>query len=107
MVVNINELKLYLQFYKSTLITNFSFSVSLSLVLYFITKSSIIYTCALFFMSFGFIFAIVIKELSSSNRNEYCFYYNFGITKVKLLSFSYLLNIIASLFIIAGSSYAK
>jgi hypothetical protein len=106
-LMNINKVKLYFQFYKSTLITNFAFSVTVSLVLYLIAKSPIIYNCALFFMSFGFIFAIVIKESSSSNRDEYYFYYNFSITKVKLFCFSYFLNVIAGLLVIAGYSYAK
>jgi hypothetical protein len=107
MIMGIDEIKLMFQFYKSTLVLNLVFSAGLSLLFYLIAKYPIIYTLALFLMSFGFIFSILIKESSFSNKDEYYFYYNFGITKIKLIFFSSLLNIVLSSFIIAGYLYAK
>jgi hypothetical protein len=92
MIMSINEIKLLFQFYKSALVLNLAFSIGLSLFFYLIAKYPIIYTLALFLVSFGFMFSILIKESSFSNNDEYYFYYNFGITKIKLIFFSALLN---------------
>jgi hypothetical protein len=107
MTVNINAIKLFFQFYKSTLILNWVFSIGLSIIFYLVAEWPVVYTFALFLASFGFIFSIIIKESGFSNKDEYYFYYNFGITKIKLLIFCCLLNLALSSFIIAGYSYAK
>jgi hypothetical protein len=47
---------------------------------------------------FGFFISILIKEVNY--KNEYLFYYNNGISKLKLLTFSFLMNIIFSMLFI-------
>nr|WP_314897872.1 hypothetical protein [uncultured Flavobacterium sp.] len=47
---------------------------------------------------FGFFISILIKEVNS--KNEYLFYYNNGISKLKLLTFSFLMNIVFSMLFI-------
>jgi hypothetical protein len=83
--MDLNIIKLYFQFYKSTLVLNWSLSIALAAFFYIMSgENYILYLFALFSMSLGFIFSIAIKESTFSNKDEYYFYYNFGITKVKL-----------------------
>jgi len=105
--VKINKVKLYFQFYKSTLGINASLSVFLSVVLYFMAKYPIVYSYALSSMSLGYVISILVKESSFSNKDEYYFYYNFGITKIKLFMVCGFMNIVFAILIIAGYSYAK
>jgi hypothetical protein len=77
------------------------------LFLYFTAKYPIIYTFSVSLISFGFIVSILIKELGFSHKYEYYFYYNFGITKMKLLAVSGLLNGVFCLCVILGYAYAK
>jgi hypothetical protein len=58
-------------------------------------------------MTLGFLLALLIKESTFSNNNEYYFYYNFGITKMKLILFSSVLNLAFALILIIGYSYGK
>jgi hypothetical protein len=101
------DIKLYLQFYKSTLVLNWSFSVCLSTVLYLIQGAQVLYVFPVFSMSFGFLFALVVKESAFSNEDEYYFYYNAGITKIKLITFSSAMNIIFGSILIIGYFYGK
>jgi hypothetical protein len=47
---------------------------------------------------FGFFISILIKEVNY--KNEYLFYYNNGISKMQLLTFSFLMNIVFSMLFI-------
>ena len=67
----------------------------------------IAYTFSILSMSLGYLFSILIKESSFSNRNEFYFYYNFGITKQKLYIVCGLIHVIFALVIIIGYYYAK
>jgi hypothetical protein len=58
-------------------------------------------------MSLGYVISILVKESSFSNKDEYYFYYNFGITKIKLFMVCGFMNIVFAILIIAGYSYAK
>jgi hypothetical protein len=58
-------------------------------------------------MSLGFLFSLVIKESTFSNKDEYYFYYNFGITKIKLIIFCSVLNAIFGSILIIGYFYGK
>jgi hypothetical protein len=106
--MDLNIIKLYFQFYKITLVLNWSPSIALAAFFYIMSgENYILYLFALFSMSFGFIFSIIIKESTFSKKDEYYFYYNFGITKIKLFMICEFLNIVLGFFIIAGYSYAK
>ena len=102
-----NGLKLYAHFYRSTLLINWSTSIFFSLILYPFTKTAIIYNFSLFSMTLGFIVAILVKESSFLNKDEYYFYYNFGISKIKLIILSSFMNILFSSIIIIGYFYGK
>lgn len=78
------------EFFKSTLLVNFGVCaviVLLSGFAYFFT----------IFLTFGFLMTIGFKELY--RKNEYLFYSNNGISKLKLLLSSYLLSIVLVAFI--------
>ncbi|GHU71635.1 hypothetical protein FACS189450_08000 [Spirochaetia bacterium] len=106
--MDFNVIKLYFQFFKSTIVLNWSLSIALAVLGYIISgENTVIYSFALFLMSVGFIFSILIKESTFSNKDEYYFYYNFGITKIKLFITCELLNVILGLLIIIGNSYAE
>lgn len=73
------------EFFKSTLAINLSVSTVALLfggIEYF----------AFIFMSFGFVLSLVIKELNY--KNDYLFYFNNGISKIRLLLFTYLISIV-------------
>jgi hypothetical protein len=106
-IMNMNQVKLIFQFYRSTLVLNGCFSIVFSLILYLLGRVPIIYTFSLLLASLGFIVSMLVKESSFSNKDEYYFYYNVGISKIKLIIFSCLLNLALSLLIISGYSYAR
>jgi hypothetical protein len=58
-------------------------------------------------MSLGFLFSLLIKESTFSNKDGYYFYYNFGITKIKLIVFCFILNIVFGSILIIGFFYGK
>lgn len=78
-------------FYKSTLTVTFSASL-LGLVFGGFEIFKII------LIVFGFWISILMKEVNS--KNEYLFYYNNGISKHKLVSISFLMNVVFSVLII-------
>jgi hypothetical protein len=84
-----NKLNLHLEFYKSTFLINFSFSV-LFLVISF---ELLIY----FFCTIGFLISLVFIE--TYKKNYYYYYYNGGISKKRLIIVSFFLNISISLII--------
>ncbi len=77
-----SKLNLYWAFFKSTFTISFFFSFILALIMYplFFT----VFPIAL--MTGGPIISLFYKELF--RRNEYYFFYNRGIAKIKLLSIS-------------------
>ena len=101
------DIKLYLQFHKSILPLNWTSSICFSIIFYLLSHTSILYGFSIFSMSLGFLFSLLIKESVFSNKDEYYFYYNFGITKVKLIIFSFTLNIVFGLILIIGYFYGK
>ena len=105
--MKINKIKIYFQFYKSTLGINVSISAVLSIILYFTVQYPIVYSYALFSMSLGYFISILVKESSFSNHDESYFYYNFGITKTKLFIICGSMNVVFAIIIIAGYFYAK
>jgi hypothetical protein len=70
-------------------------------------RTPILYGFSLFSMSVGFLFVISIKESAFSNKDEYYFYYNLGITKIKLIIFSSVINIVFGSILIIGYFYGK
>jgi hypothetical protein len=86
-----NNRKIYniIAFYKSTLPINIIISI---LPLLF---GGIPFFTSVF-LTFGFFTALLIKEVNG--KNEYLFYYNNGISKVKLWLFSYIINFIFLIF---------
>jgi hypothetical protein len=48
-------------------------------------------------MSFGFVISLAIKELN--HRNYYLFYFNNGISKIRLVIITYLISIIFALLV--------
>ncbi|HEX9152138.1 MAG TPA: hypothetical protein VF842_08650 [Flavobacterium sp.] len=79
------------EFYKSTLTITLSISVLAWVLAGFET-----FKCVL--VVFGFLISILVKEVNA--KNEYLFYYNNGISKIKLLTFSFLMNFVFSIFFI-------
>ncbi len=79
---------LYLFFFSRLFINNLVISLLFSLVdinLFFMTLGLSIITI-------GFLFSIYYNELT--HKNEYYFYYNRGISKVKLIVFAEFINIV-------------
>ena len=79
------------EFYKSTLVIAVAVSVFGSLFGGFeMFKVMLIF--------FGFWISILMKEVNA--KNEYLFYYNNGISKLKLLVLSFIMNIVFSILFI-------
>jgi hypothetical protein len=106
-IKTMKDIKLYLQFHKSILPLNWASSICFSIILYLLSYTPIVYGFSMFSMSLGFLFSLLIKESVFSNKDEYYFYYNFGITKIKLIMFSFILSIIFGLILIIGYFYGK
>jgi len=106
-IVKTKPYKLYIQFYLSTVILNMSFSIFVSILFYFLFRTPIIYSFSIFFMSLGFIITILVKQSAFVNKTEYYFYYNFGITKIRLLLMSTIINIVIGTILIIGYQYVK
>ena len=103
--MKIKSCKLYIQFYSSTLILNISFSVFAAILFYFLSRIPMIYSFSMFFMTFGFFIAILVKESTFVNKTEYYFYYNFGISKIKLFLISMMINFVIGFSLIIGYQY--
>ena len=99
--------KLYLQFHKSTLPLNWTFSICASIPPLILSQTAILYSFSLFSMSLGFLFAMLVKESTFSNKGEYYLYCNFGISKINLIIFSSVLNIVTGLVILFGYIYGR
>ena len=101
------KVKLYWQFYKSTLILNLASSVLLAIIVKLAamadTPLSIIYiNCCMFVGPF---ICFYYNELS--NKNEYYFYYNKGISKLSLYIITFSIYISIGLLIQSALYYAK
>jgi hypothetical protein len=93
--------KLFLPYNKTILKTNIILSIVLTLIssLVFLTKESShspIYLAityyAFWIMTGGFLLSVFYFEIS--RKNEYYFYYNLGLGKIKLLMITYALHTI-------------
>ena len=99
-ILNRNQLKLLVIFYKSTLLLSIACGVMLAALNFNI-----------FFVAFGFgflsagsVISITYKEISK--QHEYYFYYNKGISKFTLILSCILTNLIIGITLIAIGSYA-
>jgi hypothetical protein len=70
-----------------------------------ITLDDYIYLFMLSFLTGGFLLGTLLFEFS--RRREYYFYYNLGISKLKLIGFTYLLHLILTVPIMMIAHYAK
>jgi hypothetical protein len=86
----IRKLNNIFEFFKTTLVIN------LSVCAIAVLLTGFDYFFAVF-LSFGFLMSVAFKELY--RKNDYLFYSNNGISKTRLLIFSYLLTICATLLI--------
>lgn len=84
--IKMNNIGLYWEFHRSTLLLNLVVSVCSILL----TKSFMYIPITM--MTAGPFLSLFHKEITA--KNEYYFYYNRGITKVKLIVISQLANII-------------
>lgn len=106
-------ISLFLPYNKTILKTNIIFSIFLTMLsgLLFLTKTSshspiyiIIFSFIVWIMTGGFLLSVFYFELT--RKNEYYFYYNLGLSKIKLLLTAYLLNFLFVLPIIYLLQYA-
>ena len=90
---SINNLyKIYWAFYKSTVIINLVVSVSA----FTISRSITVFAISL--VTIGLLFAFLYKEMV--RPQEYYFYYNQGISKIRLIIFCIFVNMLPSAFIL-------
>jgi hypothetical protein len=94
-------IRLFLPYNKTILKRNIIFSIFLTMLssLVFLARPSphspayiIIFSFIVWIMTGGFLLSAFYFEIS--RRNEYYFYYNLGLSKIKLLISAYLLNLI-------------
>jgi ABC-type Na+ efflux pump permease subunit len=87
------DIPYYWEFHKSTLLINWAFSIALSLM-----SSPLM--IPIMTISGGPFISLLYREIS--RKNEYYFYYNRGITKIRLIVISMVFNALTSLiFLIA------
>jgi len=89
-----SKLALYWEFYKSTLVVNWIFSIAISLIL----LPTFFTTLSISVMTGGPLLSLLYKEISS--KNEFYFYYNQGVSKVRLVISCMILNILVGLILI-------
>jgi NAD/NADP transhydrogenase beta subunit len=100
-VLNRNQLKLLVIFYKSTLLL----SIVCGVMLGAINFNDFFIAFGFGFLSAGSVISLTYKEISK--QHEYYFYYNKGISKLILLLSCVLTNFIIGVLLIAIGSYAK
>lgn len=88
---------LYWEFYKSTLIINWLFSVAISIAASFLFFP-FFRTLSISVMTIGPILSLLYNEVS--HNNEYYFYYNRGISKASLITTCMVLNILSGIILI-------
>ena len=101
------KLRLYMFYFINTLGINWLISLFFSIFFSGMSPDSIVYWFSFFSITLGFIASIIIKESSFFNKEECYFYYNFGISKVKLVIFCTVLNILLAVIIIIGYHFGK
>lgn len=89
---NMQNLRLYREFYKSTLLINWGASTALAIL----TMSPLAFPIVT--MTGGTLISLFYKELTA--KNEYYFYYNRGISKISLMLVSFSLNMLVGLMLI-------
>jgi len=89
--------KMYWAFYKSTVTINLVVSLMFGIV----SRSIIVFAISL--VSIGLFFAFLYKEVV--RPQEYYFYYNRGISQIKLIIFCMLVNILPSALILIIYNY--
>jgi len=99
-VLNRNQLKLLIIFYKSTLLL----SIVCGVMLAAINFNVFFIAFGVGFLSAGSVISITYKEISK--QHEYYFYYNKGISKFTLILSCILTNLIIGITLIAIGSYA-
>ena len=96
--MNKSNLNLYRAFYKSTVILN----ICVSFVIAFVTGQFFAFF-AISYATLGLLAVFLYKEIAYPA--EYYFYYNRGITKIKLIIFCFLVNIPLSTLIFTFLNY--
>lgn len=91
------HLLIYWTFYKSTVTIN----LAVSLIICIIARSVTVFAVGL--VTFGLFFAFLYKEVV--RPHEYYFYYNQGISKIKLIIFCLFVNILPSALILIITHY--
>ena len=97
---------LYWAFYKSTVILNIAVSFALA-SLATVFSGDVFTFCIYFpgsFATIGLLFVFLYKEIAFPL--EYYFYYNRGITKIKLFIFCFLINVLPATLILTILHYA-
>ncbi len=82
----IRKLKICLVFYKVLLLINLGFSTAISVIIFPI----FLQIFPLAFLTGGIVIGILYIELSKNN--QYYFFYNLGLSKKSLISFSVVIN---------------
>ena len=96
--------KMYWAFYKSTVTINLVVSLMVSLVVLMISPVlASITVFAIGYVTFGLFFSFLYKEVV--RPKEYYFYYNRGISKIKLIVFCILVNCLLSTLILIILNY--
>ncbi|MCL2558401.1 MAG: hypothetical protein FWE09_07975 [Treponema sp.] len=101
------NIRLCLHFFKSTLVVNWGSSLALAAFMYLFFDFPFHVFFSLFLLTAGFALALFVKEASFTEKNTWFFYYNFSITKGKLMAFSTCLNAIFAAIIFWGFEYGK
>jgi len=101
------NIRLYFYYYKTTLFINWSTSLFFAFLFSGFSLIPFIYIFSMLSMTLGFLISFLIKQSSFINKEEYYFFYNVGITKIKLTLFCSILNIIFAVLIIIGSNYGQ
>ena len=94
-----DNIRFYWEFHKSTLIINWAISVGFSMILLSLLSIPVMS------MTGGPLISIFYKEIS--RKNEYYFYYNRGISKIKLIVVSLILNVLVGIILISIIQNAK
>jgi hypothetical protein len=100
----VRDIKLYWAFYKSTLPVNWIISVSFALILSLPEPAKAPALMPIMLMTVGPAVSI-LKRLS--NEDECYFYYNCGITKMKLIPVNFLFNAVTALIWLLVYYYVK
>jgi len=98
----LKKVKILFEFYKSTLLFNFGFSL---LLLYFLNIGSdcraILHSIPftyLFGSFFGLLIVLFLKEINKNN--DYLFYFNSNLSKLQLYGFSLIINLLITFFLL-------